>query len=118
MAVLSLRIRRQAALTQVDTGDAAGGSAPTTPKMPPIVPPFVIGFLAMVLLRSFVPLPEFVLTAGGLLQTVLLAAAMFGLGCGVKVKNLLQVGVRPFVLATLATVLVAGLAFAGVALVG
>ena len=72
----------------------------------------------MVLLRSFVPLPDAVLAAGQLSQTVLLAAAMFGLGCGVKIRSLLRVGGRPFALAALSTVLVAGIAYAGVLLVG
>ncbi|GAA2829653.1 putative integral membrane protein (TIGR00698 family) [Leucobacter komagatae] len=120
MAVLSVRIRRAAgvaaagAAAEVETGGQPGSQ----PKLPPIVPPFIIGFLAMVLLRSFVPLPEGALVAGQLLQTVLLSAAMFGLGCGVKVKSLLKVGFRPFALAALATVLVATIAYVGVLLVG
>ena len=95
---------------------AARTVAGSAPKLPPIVPPFIIGFLAMVLLRSFVPLPEAVLTAGQTLQTVLLAAAMFGLGCGVRVRSLARVGLRPFALAGLATLLVAGIAYVGVLL--
>lgn len=87
-------------------------------KMPPLIPPFIIGFLAMVLLRSFVDLPSAALTVGGALQTALLAAAMFGLGCGVKIRKLSKVGLRPFILATLATVLVSAIAYAGVTLVG
>ncbi|MGP9844146.1 YeiH family protein [Brachybacterium sp. 107] len=83
-------------------------------KRPPLVPLFVLGFLAMVLLRSVVPLPEVVLTIGGLLQTTLLAAAMFALGTGVKVRKLIHVGARPFVLAALATLLVAAIALGGV----
>ncbi|SLN01257.1 Putative membrane protein YeiH [Corynebacterium xerosis] len=87
-------------------------------KRPPLVPLFVIGFLAMVLLRSIAPLPEVVLTIGDLLQTTLLAAAMFALGTGVKVRKLLHVGARPFVLAALATLLVAAIGLGGVLLVG
>ena len=52
-----------------------------------------------------------------LLQTGLLAAAMFALGTGVKVRNLLQVGPRPLALAGLSTVLVAAIALGGVILV-
>lgn len=87
-------------------------------RLPPIVPLFVVGFLAMVLLRSFVSLPDVVLTSGDILQTVLLAAAMFALGCGVKLRTLAKVGLRPFVLAGLATVLVTAVAYAGVVLLG
>jgi uncharacterized membrane protein YadS len=80
------------------------------------VPLFVLGFLAMVLVRSFVPVPEPVLEAGSLLQTLLLAAAMFALGTGVRATLLKQVGLRPFILAALSTVLVASLALGGVLL--
>ena len=69
------------------------------------------------LLRSVVPLPETVLSIGALLQTTLLAAAMFALGTGVKVRTLLHVGARPFVLAALVTLLVAAIALGGVLLV-
>lgn len=97
----------------------AGADGPTTrAKMPPLVPLFILGFLAMVLLRSFVPLPAVVLSTGKLAQTVLLAAAMFGLGCGVKVKGLVKVGASPFLLATAATVLVSTIACVGITLVG
>lgn len=101
MAVLSLQQRREG---------AADG------KRPPLVPLFVLGFLAMVLVRSFVPPPGSVLEVGALLQTSLLAAAMFALGTGVKIRNLVQVGPRPLALAALSTLLVAALALAGVLL--
>lgn len=112
VAVLSVRQRRLA-----QTGEAPDRTA-TRGALPPIVPPFILGFLAMVLVRSFVPLPGWVLEGGGIVQTVLLSSAMFGLGCGVKVRSLLKVGLRPFALAALSTVLVGTIAFAGVMVVG
>lgn len=102
VAVLSVRQRR--------LGHGAEG------KRPPIVPIFIIGFLAMVILRSTLPLPEGVLATGNFLQTALLSAAMFGLGCGVKIRNLIRVGARPFILATASTILVAGIALGGIEL--
>lgn len=102
VAVLSVRQRRH--------GHETAG------KRPPIVPIFIIGFLAMVILRSTLPLPEAVLTTGNFLQTALLSAAMFGLGCGVKIRNLIRVGARPFILATASTILVAGIALGGIEL--
>lgn len=104
IAVLSLRQRRR--------GPVSG-----TVKPPPVVPPFVLGFLAMVALRSFVPIPEPVLGVGSFLQTLLLSAAMFGLGCGVRIRTLRRVGLRPFALAALSTLLVAGIAYVGVMVV-
>lgn len=104
VAALSVRQRR------AGIAEAADG------KRPPIVPLFIIGFLAMIVLRSLVDLPSAVVEAGDLMQTALLAAAMFGLGCGVKVRNLIGVGIRPFVLAVGSTVWVATIAFVGVEL--
>ena len=101
VAILSVRQRRL-------------GHATADGKKPPLVPLFIIGFLLMVILRSTLPLPTAVLDIGHLLQTALLSAAMFGLGCGVKIRNLVHVGARPFVLAAGSTVLVAGIALAGV----
>lgn len=104
VAVLSLRQRR------------LGTLAPGAQK-PPIVPLFIIGFLAMVALRSTGWLPQTVVEIGAITQTALLAAAMFGLGCGVKVRALARVGSKPFVLATASTLVVAGLSLAGIVLV-
>ena len=93
------------------------GRVAASGKRPPLVPLFIIGFLAMVLLRSVVDLPETVLHAGSFLQTALLSSAMFGLGCGVKIRSLLRIGARPFILAAASTTLVAGIALAGISLV-
>ena len=112
IAVLSIRQRRLQRATD------APGQQTSRSKLPPIVPPFILGFLAMVLLRSSVALPGAALGAGETLQTLLLAAAMFGLGCGVRVRNLLKVGLRPFGLAAASTLLVAVIAHVGVALAG
>lgn len=85
-------------------------------KRPLIVPLFILGFLAMVVLRSTVALPDEVIVAGSFLQTALLSAAMFGLGCGVKIQSLIHVGIKPFILAFGSTVLVIGIALAGIML--
>jgi uncharacterized integral membrane protein (TIGR00698 family) len=110
VAGLSIRQRRRIQLAGMDQPN-------TKVKLPPIVPLFIIGFLAMVLLRSFVPLPGDVLSIGKALQVLLLAAAMFALGLGVKVRELVKVGLKPFALATLSTLLVASIAYVGVLLI-
>ena len=107
IAILGLQRRRALKAEDADVSPGA---------LPPVVPLFVVGFLAMVLLRSLLSLPESVLAGAQLLQTLLLAAAMFGLGCGVRFRALAAVGVRPFALAALSTLLVAGIAAAGIAL--
>lgn len=106
IAILSVRERRR----------ATAAEAPSV-HLPPIVPLFVAGFLAMVIVRSFVPVPEVALDIAGVAQTLLLSTAMFALGCGVKIRALVQVGPRPFVLAALSTILVATLALTGMLLV-
>ena len=115
-AILSIRQRRRSRTAlQADAATPAdGGATPAGTKLPPLVPTFVIGFLAMVLLRTSVAVPVPLLRAGKDLQTVLLAAAMFALGCGVTVRGLRRVGLRPFVLATLSTVVVTSMALTGV----
>lgn len=75
-------------------------------KRPPIVPLFVVGFLAMLALRSTGLVPGAVLTGTKDASTVLLAAAMFGLGSAVRVRELVRTGRRGLVLGALSTLLV------------
>ena len=79
----------------------------TTGKRPPIVPLFVVGFLAMMALRSTGTVPVVVLSAAQILATLLFAAALFGLGSAVRLGSLLRTGRRGLALGALSTVLVA-----------
>ena len=92
------------------------GTARDAATRPPLLPLFVVGFLAAVVLRSTVHLDPALLTGAATLQTLLLAAAMFALGCGVRFDKVRDMGARPLVLGTLSTVWVLGVACAGVAL--
>lgn len=83
---------------------------------PPLVPLFVVGFLVAVGLRSSGVVPAVVLSAAEALQTVLLAAALAGLGAGVRWRTLRSVGGRPLVLGLLGWLLVAGFSLIGVGL--
>lgn len=103
LAALSWQARRS-------TNRPAGASAP------PLVPLFVAGFVAMTALRSTGILSESVIEAAEVAQTVLLSAAMFALGCSVRVATMRRVGLRPFLLAALSTLLISGTALAGVTL--
>jgi uncharacterized integral membrane protein (TIGR00698 family) len=91
---------------------------PEGAKRPPIVPLFVVGFLAMVALRSTGVVPKVVLDDAQTLETVLLAAALFGLGSGVNLRRLFRTGGRAALLGLCSWVLIAGMAYAGVRLVG
>jgi uncharacterized integral membrane protein (TIGR00698 family) len=81
---------------------------------PPIVPLFVAGFLVAVLLRSFVSLPPAVLDTADAVQTILLAAALFGLGTAVRFGTLVRTGGRALAVGLLSWVLIAALALAAV----
>lgn len=113
LAVVSAYRRRRIAQTP-DSVLAQGSEG----KRPPIVPLFVLAFIAMVIIRSVDVLPAGLLSGASVVQTALLAAAMFGLGCGVRISLIKRVGARPFVLAAVTTVFVASVAFAGVSLFG
>ncbi|MBM7368278.1 YeiH family protein [Gordonia hydrophobica] len=103
VTVLSIRQRRL-------TGDAG--------KRPPIVPMFVIGFIACAILRSVGILPDGIISAGKVAQTVLLTVAMSALGLGVRLQVMRRVGWRPFVQAAATTAVVAGIALGGVLIAG
>jgi uncharacterized integral membrane protein (TIGR00698 family) len=89
----------------------------TVQKRLPIVPLFVVGFLAMVALRSTGLLPSTVIDAAQHAQEVLLAAALFGLGSAVDLPTLTRTGGRVAALGLCAWVVVAGVSYAGVLLV-
>ena len=74
-------------------GGSEGGPRPA------VVPLFVVGFLAAVVLRTLVPLPDAVLVAADTAQTWLLAAALFALGSAVRLRALVTTGWRSLVVA-------------------
>lgn len=85
---------------------------------PPAVPAFVLGFLAMMALRSTNLLPGGVLGAAHTVTTLLLAAALFGLGTAVHVPTLVRTGGRAIALGAASTLIAATVAYLGVRLVG
>lgn len=108
VAATTLVMRRRAA--------AAGEALDDGAKRPPIVPLFVAGFLAAMLLRSFTEIPDAVLVAADTVQTALLAMALFGLGAAVRIGPLLRTGWRALLVALLSWALVAALAWGAVQL--
>lgn len=91
--------------------------AATARKRLPLVPLFVVGFLAMVALRSTGLLPTSVIDVAQHAQELLLAAALFGLGSAVDLPSLTRTGARVAALGLSAWVVVAGVSYAGVLLV-
>ncbi|MFB7666159.1 YeiH family protein [Kitasatospora sp. NPDC056138] len=90
--------------------------APSGAKRPPLVPLFVLGFLAMIVLRTVVTVPAEVLTLAQNGQELLLAAALFGLGSAVHLPTLARTGGRVAALGLASWVVVAGVSYAGVLL--
>lgn len=90
--------------------------APGTGKRPPLVPLFVLGFLAMVGVRTTGWVPD---SAPGLAQhaqELLLAAALFGLGSAVHLPTLVRTGGRVAALGLCSWVVIAGASYGGVLL--
>lgn len=82
--------------------------------LPPVVPLFILGFIAAMLLRTSGLLPAGVLDAAQVLQTFLLSAAMFALGLDVHLRSLLRVGRRPVLLGLIATLVILAVSLLGV----
>ena len=90
----------------------------TTGKRPPIIPLFVVGFLATMALRSGGVVPATGLAIAQVVTTLLFAAALFGLGAGVRVGDLLRNGRRGVALGAASTVLVALVGLGALAVTG
>lgn len=88
-------------------------SGPEGGKRPPLVPLFVLGFVALVVLRSVLPVPAPVLGIASGAQTFLLTTAMLGLGAGVRIRSLMERGGRTLALAGCSTVVVGGIGLLG-----
>ncbi len=88
-----------------------------TGTRPPLVPLFIVGFVLAAAIRTSGVLGEQVIGGLRTLEGWLLAIALFGLGTGVRITRLRQVGGRALGLGTAAFVVVAGLAYLGVLVV-
>lgn len=87
-------------------------------KRPPIVPFFVAGFLAAILITSTGLLPDGLLEVAKTAQEVLLVAALVGLGTGIQLSLLCRAGGSALAVGLTSWLLVAGVAWAGVTLLG
>ena len=85
-------------------------------KLPPIVPLFIIGCVALVAVRSIFDVPVEVLEAATIVQDVVLAAALFGLGSAVRMRQLFASRGASLLMALCSWALIAGLGYAGVLL--
>lgn len=110
---MSLAIRRRAGARAA--AGTADGTGPAT-RLPPLVPLFVVGFLAAVGIRGTGVLSTTALADVKTVTTLLLCAALFGLGTGVHVRNLIRTGGRALLLGATSMVLICGVSYAGLTL--
>ncbi|NJP89093.1 putative sulfate exporter family transporter [Nonomuraea sp. FMUSA5-5] len=103
------------ALTSYRSRTASPSDRPEAGRRPPVVPLFVLAFLAMVAVRSTGLVPASVTGALPAVTNVLMAAALFGLGTGIDVRKLVRGG-RAALLGGIATAIIAVTSLAGVAL--
>jgi uncharacterized membrane protein YadS len=114
--IVSTRRARRAGNSAAREGDGPAGAGSGTglpaEALPPVVPLFVVGFVAMVALRSTGWIPHAGLEAAAGLQDILLGAALFGLGTAVRIQTLLHTGLRAVTAALAAWLLIAVLGLA------
>jgi uncharacterized integral membrane protein (TIGR00698 family) len=77
---------------------------------PPIVPLFIVGFLALVLVRTFLPVPPVVLDVAAFIQSALLAAALFAIGASLRLEQLARAGGRALAAGAVSWAIILGLA--------
>lgn len=108
-AAVGLAARRGATAGGQDAGARDAGAAGTSGSRPPLVPLFVAGFLAMILVRTTGVLPGSVLDAAAAVQELLFAAALFALGAGVRLATLFASGARALAAALVSWLLIGSL---------
>jgi uncharacterized integral membrane protein (TIGR00698 family) len=96
---------------------SAGANEALIEEHPPLLPAFVVGFLAAIVLRSSGALPDTALEVAAQAEKILLTLALVAMGMAVSVSRMRRLGARPLVLGLLAWLLVAGTAYAGTILV-
>ncbi|WP_414168952.1 YeiH family protein [Streptoverticillium reticulum] len=117
VAAVAVAVRRRRAY---DAPPATAGGTPDAGaaegKRPALVPLFVLGFLAMVVVRTTGWVPAAALDGAQHVQELLLAAALFGLGSAVHLPSLVRTGGRVAALGLCSWVVIAGVSYGGVLL--
>ena len=106
-----LMLAPMVAIASIQTRRGGNAQDVTSPR-PPIVPLFIAGFIGAVLLRSFLPLPDAVLATANIVQSALLATALFGIGASLRVEQLARSGVRAVAAGLVSWIAILGLALA------
>ncbi len=92
-------------------------AGPSSAARPAPIPAFVAGFLLLVAIRSTGTIPDSVVETTQWIESLLFTIALVGLGAGVRISKLRQLGGGPLLLGTLASGLVATVSLGAVLLV-
>lgn len=87
-------------------------------QRPPLIPLFIIGFLAMVAVRSTGVLGQAAIDLADVTSTMLLAGALFGLGSAIELRTLVRTGARALLVGLLSTLLIAVTGYVCLAVLG
>lgn len=109
--VLILSIRHRRWLT------SEGKTATASAKVP-LIPYFVLGFIAVAIAHNLVDINERLLADIVLTSKLMLGAGLVALGSGVRWKAIRAIGPRPMAMGMIAWVIVAGVALAAVKVTG
>ena len=112
VAIASIQTRRRDAAQDASPDAAQDASPDASSRRPPIVPLFILGFLAAVLLRSLVPLPQAAIAIADILQSALLAVALFGIGASLRLEQLARSGLQAIGAGLVSWIAILGLALA------
>ena len=110
-----LMLAPMVAITSISTRRRMAAMPPAEPASrprPPIVPLFIIGFVALVLARTLIPLPDAAITIAATVQSALLAAALFAIGASLRLERLLRSGPRALLAGALSWIAILVLALA------
>lgn len=110
--VVAARADRVQAAAASEAGEPAADRDEV--KRPAILPLFVVGFLAAVLVRTFIPLPDGFLEVAAYGQELVLGMALFGLGASISIGNLVRTGGRALVVALISWAVIALLSYGAV----
>jgi len=81
------------------------------------IPAFVLGFIGLVAIRSTGLVPETAIATAATVERMVFAVALVGLGAGVRIGRLRQLGGAPLMLGTIASLVVGGVSLASVLLI-
>ena len=112
-----VKVTRVILLAPLVAGVSATRTTRDDVERPPLLPPFVIGFLALLLLRSTGWVPESAVDLARTVEGTLLTIALVGLGAAVRVDRLRRLGGRPLLLGAIASLLVGGVSLAATLLI-